>query len=109
LLKRSTQSHQSQPTLKLLSNALKALDEVAGNNAINFNLWVLGENYPELKPSYRHALKIRTQLEIDNISELEIKSSLRCSLENSFLIRYMPGVVTDLFNVLLFPFVNKFI
>lgn len=60
----------------------------------------LGNEYPELKPSYRHALILATNLMSQQSSgSSSLKGNLRGLLENTFLIRYLPGVVTDLFNV----------
>lgn len=73
-----------------LSGALKALSEYS-------------ESIPELKPSLRHALNIKNsvignELLTDNITREEL-IALRNSLENTFLIRFMPESVEEKFEV----------
>lgn len=59
---------------------------------------VAGDKYPELQPSFRHALNIKSALTLhDDHRAIEIE--LRRALENTFLIRYMPGLVAEHFEV----------
>lgn len=68
-----------------LSHALHALEEIAG------------ENHPELRPSFRHALNISSTLITNDMKHDVSDMELRHALENAFLIRYIPGEASELF------------
>ena len=57
----------------------------------------LGSSHPELKPSFRHALNISNSLLYLGEDSPRSYQELRSSLENAFLIRYMPGAVAEKF------------
>ena len=57
-----------------------------------------GDKHPELKPSFRHALNITNSLLFLGEDTPRAHEELRHALENAFLIRYMPGAVSEQFN-----------
>jgi von Willebrand factor A domain-containing protein 8 len=58
---------------------------------------VAGDTHPELKPSFRHALNITNSLLYLGEDSPRSHQELRQALENAFLIRYMPGSVSEQF------------
>ena len=69
------------------------------NTDLSFAVIPAGHTHPELKPSYRHALILSQNLPSKDIDDASLRSNLRITLENTFLIRYLPGVVAELFDV----------
>jgi hypothetical protein len=109
LLKQSFLDLPSSNGLELMTKALQSLDEVAGTSFFIIsprNYSGLGETHPELKPSYRHALILSAKFISTNYGDGALKRNLRLTLENTFLIRYLPGVVADLFDVSQFQLVT---
>lgn len=70
-----------------LSEVLQNLSETAG------------DSHPELKPSFRHALNIANTLMYLGEDSPRSHQELRHAFENAFLIRYMPGAVSEQFEM----------